>query len=325
MKGYKWEETNDYPKSITYGFKIAEPKKERSRPVWSCGINAFLEEGSFDSFRSSTREEIYKMMSKNDWFVDFDVKSMYDHFLLKSEIRNYFQFHTKDKKNGRLRLLPMGFGPSALVAQSSTFKLLNFEKSSESASCIDNMGLANKSKYKLIEEALRLVDRAAEVNFTLNDMPNPGEWKKLDYKSKKERISQMVTKDFEFLGVHYDLIHKTRNNTKKTIEKIDTLVNILKKREKITNRGVASIIGVYRYASEIVEYDMTARFDELRQLRRIISEGVTNIKAWDEECLNINYTGLITWGEELLPNIPVSIKKQRKEGEKSLIITDASA
>eukprot|EP00758_Cryptobia_borreli_P017446 Tbor_TRINITY_DN6191_c0_g3::TRINITY_DN6191_c0_g3_i11::g.22350::m.22350 len=114
-------------------------------------------------------------------------------------------------------------------------------------------------------------------------MPNPGEWKKLDYKSKKERISQMVTKDFEFLGVHYDLIHKTRNNTKKTIEKIDTLVNILKKREKITKRGVASIIGVYRYASEIVEYDMTARFDELRQLRKIISEGVTNIKAWDEE------------------------------------------
>eukprot|EP00758_Cryptobia_borreli_P008425 Tbor_TRINITY_DN5386_c1_g4::TRINITY_DN5386_c1_g4_i1::g.3936::m.3936 len=33
MNGYKWEETIDDPKGVTYGFKIAEPKKERSRPV----------------------------------------------------------------------------------------------------------------------------------------------------------------------------------------------------------------------------------------------------------------------------------------------------
>eukprot|EP00758_Cryptobia_borreli_P013716 Tbor_TRINITY_DN5858_c5_g5::TRINITY_DN5858_c5_g5_i2::g.6806::m.6806 len=79
MRGYKWEETLEQPQGLVYGFKIAEPKKKRARPVWACDINTQLKEGDFDSFKSSTREEVSEMMAKNKYFIEFDVKSMYYH------------------------------------------------------------------------------------------------------------------------------------------------------------------------------------------------------------------------------------------------------
>eukprot|EP00758_Cryptobia_borreli_P013857 Tbor_TRINITY_DN5872_c1_g1::TRINITY_DN5872_c1_g1_i1::g.7247::m.7247 len=323
MEGYKWESTQEDPTGGVYGFKIAEPNKERARPVWSCEVNCRLD--SFDSFRSSSKDEIYEMMDKNSWFIEFDVKAMYDHFVLEESVRNFFQFVPRGSTRGRLRLLPMGFGPSAVVAQSTTYKLLNFKKTSTIASCIDNMGIANSSKENLIEDAIKLVDRAAEAKFTLNDLPKPEDWRRLDREEKREMVNKKITNEFEFLGVNYDLKKKERRNTRKTVEKIKTLVNILRKRENMTKRGVASVIGVYRYASEVIDYDMTRRFEELRQLRVIIGEGVTNIDEWDKICKNVNYEGLIEWGEELIPNTPVKIRQEGKVGEKTILITDASA
>eukprot|EP00758_Cryptobia_borreli_P015861 Tbor_TRINITY_DN6060_c2_g1::TRINITY_DN6060_c2_g1_i8::g.10585::m.10585 len=138
-------------------------------------------------------------------------------------------------------------------------------------------------------------------------------------------VEERVTQKFDFLGVHYDLKKKTRQNTAKTIEKIEILVAILRKKSDITRRGVTSIIGVYRYASEIIEYDLTDRFSELRQLANIIRQRAENIEEWDKPCMDVDYDAFIKWGEELLPNTPVPIKKKTKEGEKTVLITDASA
>eukprot|EP00758_Cryptobia_borreli_P014066 Tbor_TRINITY_DN5889_c0_g1::TRINITY_DN5889_c0_g1_i3::g.7301::m.7301 len=159
MKGYKWEESKEDPKELVYGFKIAEPKKERARPVWACGVNNLFENDTFDTFQSSTRDEVYEMMNNKEWFLEFDVKSMYDHFVLGDAVKNFFQFTSKEGVRGRLKLLPMGFGPSAVIAQSATYKILNFKRSSVGASCIDNMGLANNSRDELIHDGIVVVNR----------------------------------------------------------------------------------------------------------------------------------------------------------------------
>eukprot|EP00758_Cryptobia_borreli_P015185 Tbor_TRINITY_DN5998_c3_g1::TRINITY_DN5998_c3_g1_i7::g.18173::m.18173 len=109
-----------------------------------------------------------------------------DHFVLDENVRIFFQFVPRRSIRRRLKLLPMGFRPSAAVAQSATYKLLNFRKTSEIASCIDNMGLANDSKERLIEDAMKVVNRVTQVNFTLNDLPSPAGWKDMEDTEKQK-------------------------------------------------------------------------------------------------------------------------------------------
>jgi len=110
------------PRCSVKGFCVPEWDRERKRPIFWPDINEAIDKSLLIPGIIPLKPAVRKASSLSNWSVQFDFASWYDQLPLGSGVPSFFSF------DGRkcLASLPMGFRPSADVAQSVTAAIADF-------------------------------------------------------------------------------------------------------------------------------------------------------------------------------------------------------
>ena len=321
LMDYKIEKASEMPIFGTFGFKIAEPHKQRCRPIFDCRLNnVFITTPKYSLKNKETIRE--QLNGEGIVFLQFDFKSYYDQFLLKKEIRKYFGFKDHDGLPCVLRLLPMGFRLAVACAQSTTWQLLNFRftGSAEAITCIDNVCFTGK-KEDVFQTAHTFLLRVEECGFTLNGFEED-KYTNLNEREKSQKLEALIEEQPEFLGEHYDLNAKTRRVTSKTIQKLKLVWGILLPRletnfKLVSNRQFFCLFGLIGFATGILNINTCIFFNLLKKMRRMSSKLTQEENLWDKPLLFdftvLEIALLKKWVAIIIQNEPVHLTAGRKE------------
>ena len=327
MSGTKFSPTPRHLiKAWVYGFKVSEAAKERCRPVWNTYINQKLNRACLPHYHLPSLNDVWETIGRtrhhpNTIFVQFDVSSMYDHFPLAPEVQQYFGFVARDGSCQTLTVLPMGFTLACAIAQSTTWRLLDFERRSTAISYIDNvafMGSPEQVHHDVTEFFLRCVT----VGFVLNEV-SPRDWLQLSRLQQLTQINDWHHDNFEFLGTRFDWTHGLQMNTPKTIDKLQVLKSLVVSSASLTLKQLAAVVGVARYANRISGTSLL-EFYPLLETFRVFAREVALSQDWDRP-INLYFKQpLLQWLDEEIRNIPRTILLRLRPVGMPFVFTDAS-
>jgi len=182
--------------------------------------------------------------------AQFDFRSWYDQIGLAREISALFGV-SADKC---LASLPMGFRPSAEVAQmvSSAISDIELPDGVNVTVYIDNVRFGGPTADAVFEASKKFVRRAAEVGAQLNSSV-------IEIQSSED-----------FLGEHYDMKNKTRRLTQKSVDKLVVAMELLSQ-PQLTYRQVAAIFGLLYFVSDVLNLPMSKFFKSLSAHRSMMS------------------------------------------------------
>ena len=328
MSGSKFSST---PRSLiqawVYGFKITEAAKERCRPVWNTYLNQKLSRESLPHYHLPSLNDVWEAIGQrcnqpDTIFIQFDVASMYDHFPLAPEVRNYFGFVARDGTCQTLSVLPMGFSLACAIAQSTTWRLLDFARHSKAISYIDNVAFMG-SPAQVHHDVIQFFTRCLSVGFVLNDV-SPRDWLRLPQRQQLVQLQSWHQDRFEFLGTQFSWSRAQQMNTTKTIEKLTNLANLLRSSDTLTIKQLAAIVGVARYANRISGQSLLERYQLLETFRSLARE-MAYSPDWDKRVRLHFKQPLMEWLQDEIRNDPRSIVMHHQRAlHAPFIFTDAS-
>jgi hypothetical protein len=195
--------------------------------------------------RAARFERLQKFAGSFGWTCD--LASFFDQFCLDPKVRKYFGVR-RGASVTRLRVMPMGFRPSAQIAQAFTWALLDclgVDPSDERAtimSYIDNILIVARTAAEVVRLREKLLARARELGAVFNP----------------EGLDAEPSHCFEFLGDKFDLGETTdatvcRSLSSKTKSKLslidpDWLWPMTEAPPPITKRQLAAVVGLLLFA-----------------------------------------------------------------------------
>jgi len=313
---------NKYRRGGARSFCVYEAEKSRRRPIWEPYLNdAFTSVPTVEFLRAHERREI---IGRYNFGLLYDFASFYDQMSLHERVRDFHAGRLASGEYVRPTTLPMGFRPACAVAQAICWAIV--EGVANSTGCrlltyIDNILVLGNDKAEILKVAAKLRETVSYVG---------GEFNEKDAASDEGRIATT----FEFLGERYDLGAKTVCNTIKTMAKIRTVVQYLKRLSprghqtdlQLSRREVAAIFGIGMFASNVSSWDLCEAYWPLRFYRELASS--THWDAWDSKaplCPTSTYHGLLRWLNELLLISPQPLGNQALPPVDAYIFVDASA
>jgi hypothetical protein len=197
------------------------------------------------------------------YVVDFDLSSWYDQFLLHPKVQRYFGIRTT-KGTFVHRTLPMGFRPACLVAQTASEILGDLPDRERLflAIYIDNFLISADTPEECIAAGNAFVERCRQAGAILNDNDIP--------------MEATVKQQFEFLGVKYDLVAETVQQSEKTIRKLEVVNEVME--TQMTHRQVAAVFGLLFWANSVLPMDLSQFFNALRYYRK---QGSVHDHEWN--------------------------------------------
>ena len=291
------------PRCGVKAFCVPEWSKNRKRPIFWPDLNAAIPKSMLMKGIIPLRDEVRRKISSSRWSVQFDFASWYDQLPLAKDISPLFSVDGKRC----LSSLPMGFRPSAEVAQIISQAITDFPlpEGVNVIVYIDNVRFGGPNKEGVRQAAKTFVERCDAVGAILN-----------------ERSTEPIEKE-DFLGEHYNLVKKTRTLTSKTLEKTRLAKDLIKS-NNMTYRQMAAVFGLLFFCSDVLRSDVSSFFVALKAFRRRMSE----VSRWDstapplqqEEIDNLN-----EWMHSVSSNSPTPIWIDRSGEPEITIYCDASS
>lgn len=288
------------PRCSVKAFCVPEWDRNRKRPIFWPDLNAAISKALLIAGLLPLKPDVRKKVNESAWSVQFDFASWYDQLPLNIKISSLFSF------DGSLCLasLPMGFRPSADVAQCVSTAITDFPlpEGVNVTVYIDNIRFGGPSAEAVAAAAKTFLERADKVGAIVND--------------REIKPTQVES----FLGEQYDLIQKTRCLTPKTVEKLKTTPQIID--SQMTARQLAAVFGILFFASEVLNTNLSCYFNAMRYYRTAMAR-LTN---WDDLAPTIPLEAraeLTAWLNALLSNCPVPTVPNTSEPELT-IYCDAS-
>ena len=316
-----------------YGFKVAQFFKGNFRPVWSCYIRDFFKKQlphyHLQTARNMARRLFALSRMPGTIFIQFDFKAYYDQFPLSKCVQGYFCFRGRDDRTYALTRLPMGFNLACAIAQSTTWQLLNFEKKSSVFTCIDNVAFAGTVE-DVVHDVRQFLARVDKVGATLNEWTPDFVEKFLSKPAEIQRkaVLSLHQDDFTFLGVRYHWANSTKCLSDKTRGKLQAIHHCVSRLPSyVTPRQIASIFGVLRYTSAVLDKPALHRYDALAWARRIAQFLQSDLSRWDSTLIRFpigHRIGLLEWIDEALNSTPVPLYSPLPGAIPPTIISDAS-
>ena len=321
----KLEKATGEPLWPSYGFKVAEPHKNRCRAIFDTRINDIFT--TSPHYTMKNKSQIRESFNKNysDFiFIQFDFRSFYDQFILDPKVRKYFGVLGHDNMFYNLIVLPMGFRLAVACAQSVMWYFLDFIRSInvDVTTCIDNVCFSGPREdvYSAVDTFLT---RVFSCGFSLNG-----------FEDKKDELFQNSTKEVryalfktmeetqpEFLGEKYDFIQKTRQITDKTITKLQLVWSAVGHYVKnnmsgITPRKLFCLIGLLIYGSGVLNLSTYPFFNVFKKFRQLSKSLQENVDLWDEpldlRLSSKEISDLTHWVKIILKNTPANIVAGKK-------------
>ena len=275
----------------------------RKRGIFWPDINAVIPKSALMKDYIPRKDEVRRKCAESLYSRQFDLQSFYDQLPLHPEISPLFSVDGKSC----LASLPMGFRPSAEVAQCVTVAMTDFQLP-EGVNCvvyIDNIRFGGPSKAAVNKACETFLARIEKCGAVLNEFE-----------------SEPSTSE-DFLGEHYNLRKKRRRLTDKILEKLkiaDELVG-----QQLTFRQVSAMFGLVFFCSDVLELDICKYFIALRFYRRCMA----SVSQWDDPAPPIDpaaSANLTVWIKEARANKSIPLWNDSKTFFPDLtIFSDASA
>ena len=247
-----------------------------------------------------------------------DFMSFFDQFPLDELVRPYFGIKFKDGSTTRMSVLPMGFRPSAQIAQAFTWIVTEGLSTADVRvlSYIDNICIPGRTAGA--EEAIRqkILQRASEYGAVFNP----------------DGLTDPPAQTFEYLGDAFDLralggsvlLVQASTKTLGKLKSIDLGTGI----PAWTRRQVAAVVGLCLFAagSGLAGNQIHRRHHELRYYREAVSFGKG--QTWDSLAPPMSAgiaAGYPSWIAELIENKPRPILRNTVLDVTDILFTDASS
>jgi hypothetical protein len=248
-----------------------------------------------------------------------DLASYFDQFSLDPKVRKFFGVRHK-QRDLQMAVLPMGFRPSAQVAQMATWLLVAGLENADVKiiTYIDNILILGRTR-EMAEHTRSIIRHRAGVigaEFNLEGLDAP------------------ACQQFEFLGEYFDISKKnvTRSLSKKTLTKLGLLEEeTLFAGAPMSCRQLAAVVGLLLFASGsgLPKNQIYKHYVALRYFRQQLCfvNGKVSSSSWDT---TISFPpkhvvdDFVDWLRTLKENIPVHLgDSDQYEPPTDVIFTDA--
>jgi hypothetical protein len=252
-------------------FTIPEPAKGVRRHICEPLLNDLFSSTPTVRFSTAAERRATIARFRGGWAVALDLASFFDQVPLGDRVRRFFGIATAGG-TCTMRVLPMGFRPSAAIGQAVTWAICDIAPGDFALlSYIDNILVLARTKEEATRIADLLVARAASIGAVFND------------------VSAGVTasQEFDFLGCRYDLRQDSFCQTPKTLTKVAAVRSFLDGQvttsAECTRREAAAIVGLFLFASS--SCGTFARLPDFYGALRFYREHVAGgdkLLSWDQ-------------------------------------------
>lgn len=258
---------------------------------------------------TTTTDTARKNTASSESAILFDFAAWFDQLPLDTQVRRFFSFSRRGRKF-RMKVLPMGFRVSCLVAQRIAHAIADFPLPPGVTVdiYIDNIRFCGPlALLPAVAEEFRR--RAAYVGAILNE------------------ADDAPTTEYDFLGEHYSHVQGVRSLTDKTVEKLRLVHEIIRDAAPRCTRSVrsfAAFFGLLFFSSRVLNLDLSLHFHAISFLRSLALAASSS--GWDS-LVTIDppaHHDLLSWSAIALSNTPVPIVSI-PSGVTDTIICDASS
>jgi hypothetical protein len=280
------------------------------------------------------------------WAVELDFASWFDQLPLSESVRKFFGIRGRAGRTFRMKVMPMGFRPSAAVGQAVTWCVCDFERSPDIdvLTYIDNILVLATTREGALRAAEHIIRRAMSVGAVFSEADAEdtstqaavlrGELSQadaLERRIKREVDKLVVSQTFNFLGAHYDLRDSTIRQSQKTYLKVQQLARFFAADDTgCTARQLAAAVGLLLFASWSCasRHNISNFRDAIQFYRKVASAVSSGAQSWSSP-VHLAGTPALTafqlWANELLLNTPAPISPPpRDEANADLLFVDAS-
>ena len=255
--------------------------------------------------------------------LTLDLAAFFDQIPLGRDVRRYFGINARGRIS-RMRVLPMGFRPSAQIAQCITWALVERATALSGIkiiSYLDNILILGKDTNQVKQARQIIVDNADATGAIFNS----------------EGLIDEPSQLFTFLGEDFDLTNEvvTSQTSKKTIDKLNALdIDALfaePQLEPMSKRQLAAVVGLCLFAagSGLDRNNIHEKFHALRHYSDQTAGQAPHLIDWDSPCSQPSTLALSSfrsWITELRSNTPRALHSDTDEPNTPQVIlyVDAS-
>lgn len=297
------------PRSFVHVFSVIEIEKLRRRGICEPYINLLIKRAHLAGIKLPSRRTIRRMLHQSQKATPIDAAAFYDQFPLHKDVQGYFVFEYLGEMYS-FTVLPMGFRPSADIAQLTAMAVLQLTEQSHATAYIDNFIFTGPEQES---DVTRFLNACKRFELHINEAP---QWK------WDESLSKSA---FDFIGEAYNLGNQTKSSTSKTKEKLKRARDILNRYNPlISAKTIASVFGILIYASPSHDISLASKFTPMRYLGHLGRATVD----WNAPAIPIDrstMTSLHRWLDELESIGPTPIHGPPPDEHDLEIQVDASA
>jgi hypothetical protein len=309
-------------------FTVPERSKGRRRHICEPLLNdGFSHTPTIRFATKDARHHIYGKM-KGGFGVCLDYASCFDQYGLHSSVQQFFGIQLPDGGVSAMNVLPMGFRPSAAIAQAGTwcvcdvqhlFPHLRSGVDYVVLSYIDNILVMGRTHDITTAVTRVIIERSTAVGLRLNEHHPPlaTSW--------TPEPSQI----FDFLGEQVNLADGTVCQSAKSLNKV-ALVD-LRPDSPMTKRQLAAVIGLFIFASSCCAtvHNRHLFYYALRFYRQQVQWSNGSQPRWDDNISPMPQAvrqNFLDWQRELLHNRPLELSPEVQQMiPTDLLFVDASA
>lgn len=283
------------------GFCVAQPKKQRRRPIFEPQLNRTLDRNELPDLQYPHRRERRAQALDAVYSIKFDFAAWFDQILLAPAVRRHFVLRTKSGLFALTRL-PMGAVFAPAVAQAITWAIVNpllDLPGVDITTMIDNVRILARDETNFLLAVEKFQQRCAFVGAQLNDTV-----------VVNKALARQCRKPIAFLGEQY-LENNMICNTQGNIDKLREAWQLFQNRSaKYSLRNFAALCGLVFFLQHTLNISLCTQHTLLRAYSSIAAEAAG--LRWDSPLryLSPGATNQLTSSiQTLLSNQPVQLPR----------------
>jgi hypothetical protein len=296
-------------------FSVPQPAKGTRRHICEPLVNDWFTSTPTVAFPSVAARQRVIAKYAGGFAVTLDFSSFFDQIPLSAAVSQFFGIRTS-RGTCRMRVLPMGFRPSAAIGQCVTWAVCDLTVDELGGgtilSYIDNILVLAPTHADALRIARLVMARAHSIGAVFNEAePTPSQ-------------------RFTFLGATYDLASsiRTSQQSDKTLAKVEHVHSFLTTappKLACTRREIAALVGLFVFASSTCATQLPHFYHALKFYREVASISAHD-NAWDDVISFPSQAraSFQSWAADLLANKPLVLSAEKTRPPSDVLYVDAS-